>query len=130
AEATGQPQPVTNTYGKYQNRFAIIKETSLASGTALTSKSPLAAIDGQPGYYYIQDIQDATVRHEINKSKLLLHGQLGNNVTDYSPDFDDNFTDWSTEGFIQHALNVGEEINYTSVATYDVDNFDDVGAHY
>lgn len=130
AEATGQPGPVTNVYGKYANRFAIAKETALTSGTAMTSKSPLAQIDGMPGYWYVKDVQDATVRHEMNKNKLLIHGQIGTNVTQYSPDFDENFTDRNTEGFIQHALAVGEEINYPTLAAYDIENFNDIAAHY
>lgn len=130
AEATGQPAPVTNLFGKYENKFAIVKETALTSGTAMTSHSPLKSIDGQPGYWYLKDIGDATVRHEINKSKIVLHGQLGDNVTEYSPDFDDNFTDEATEGFIQHALSAGTELNFPSLAAYDMDNFDDVAAHY
>lgn len=130
AEATGQPGPVTNLYSKYMNRFAIAKETALTSGTAMTSQSPLAAIDGQPRHWYLKDIGDATVRHEINKSKLILHGQLGNNVTQYSPDFDDNFTDQSTEGFIEHALTAGEVMEYANLEGYDLDEFDEVAAFY
>lgn len=130
AEATGQPEPVTNTYGKYQNLFAIVKETALASGTSMTSKSPLAAIQGQAGYWYLKDIQDATVRHEINKSKTLLHDQLGLNATQHSEDFDEDFPVRHTEGFIQHAMTAGEQLYYPSLPAYDVDNFDDIAAHY
>lgn len=130
AEATGQPQPVTNLYGKYRNTFATVKETSLASGTAITSKSPLASIDGMPGYWYLKDIQDATVRHQINKSKTLLHDQLGSNVTQFSPDFDENFTVSHTEGFIEHALTTGEQVFYSSLPAFDIDDFDDVAAYY
>lgn len=130
AEATGQPEPVTNTYGKYRNTFATVKETALASGTAMTSKSPLAQIDGMPGYWYLKDIQDATVRHEVNKSKTILHDQVGGNITQYSPDFDEDFVVGHTEGFIAHALSAGEQIGYASLPAFDVSDFDDVTAYY
>lgn len=130
AEATGQPGPVTNTYGKYRNTFAIVKETALASGTSMTSKSPLSQIDGMPGYWYLKDIEDATVRHEINKSKVLLHDQIGGNITQYSPDFDEDFVVGHTEGFIAHALSAGEQIGYASLPAFDVTDFDDVTAYY
>lgn len=130
AEATGQPDPVTNTYGKYRNTFATVKETALVSGTGMTSKSPLAAIDGMPGYWYTKDRADTGVRHEINKSKTLLHDQLGSNVTQYSPDFDDNFPVNHTEGFIAAALGMGEQVGYSSLPAFDIDNFDDVAAYY
>lgn len=130
AEATGQPEPVTNTYGKYRNTFATVKETALASGTAMTSKSPLASIAGMPNYWYTKDIQDATVRHEINKSKTVLHDQVGGNITQYSPDFDENFVVGHTEGFIAHALSAGEQIGYSSLPAFDVTDFDDITAYY
>lgn len=131
AEATGQPESLENTYGKYQNRFTIVKETSLTSGTAMTTTSPLKGINGQPGYWYLKDIEAADARHEKNKSKILLFDQLGNgNVQDYSPDFDDNFPDSGTEGFLQAATTMGQSFTYPDIDSYDMDEFDDVAAYY
>lgn len=130
AEATGQPKSVTNVYGKYQNSFAIVKEEALTSGTAKTTKSPLKMIQGQENYWYIKDVQEATVRHEINKSKILLHDQLGDNITEYSVEFDDNFPDNGTEGFIQYATTAGIVNEYADLDSYDLDEFDEVAAYY
>lgn len=130
AEATGQPKSVENTYGKYQNRFAIVKEEALTSGTAKTTKSPLRQITGQPMYWYVKDVEEATVRHEINKSKILLHDSLGDNIQQYSVDFDDNFPDRGTEGFIQYATTAGQVNEYTDLNSYDLDEFDEVAAYY
>lgn len=130
AEGAGQPKSVENTYGKYQNRFAIVKEEALTSGTAKTTKSPLKMITGQPQYWYVKDVEEATVRHEINKSKILLHDSLGDNVQEYVVDFDDNFPDRGTEGFIQYATTAGQVNTYTDLDSYDLDEFDDVAAYY
>lgn len=131
AEATGQPKAVENLYGKYQNRFTIVKETALTSGTAMTTTSPLKAINGQPNYWYIKDIEEATVRHEMQKSKILLIDQLGDgNVQEYSPDFDDNFPDRGTEGFIQAATTAGKVLEYDNLDAYNIDEFDEVAAYY
>lgn len=130
AEATAQPKALENTYGKYQNRFAIVKEQALASGTAKTTKSPLKAINGQPNYWYVKDVEEATVRHEINKSKVLLHDTLGDNIQQYSVDFDDNFPDRGTEGFIQYATTAGQINEYDDLASYDLEEFNEVAAYY
>jgi len=130
AEGAGQPKSVENTYAKYQNRFAIVKEEALTSGTAKTTKSPLRAISGQQNYWYIKDVEEATVRHEINKSKILLHDELGNNIQEYVPDFDDNFPDRGTEGFIKYATTTGQINEFTDLDSYDLDEFDEVAAYY
>lgn len=130
AEATGQPKSVENTYGKYQNRFAIVKEEALTSGTAKTTKSPLKMISGQPNYWYVKDVEEATVRHEVNKSKILVFDSLGDNIQQYSPDFDDNFPDRGTEGFIPYVTTAGVVNEYTDLDSYDIEEFNEVAAYY
>lgn len=130
AEATGQPKSVENTYGKYENRFAIVKEQALTSGTAKTTRSPLRSIEGQPTYWYVKDVEEATVRHELNKSRILLFDSLGDNIQVYSQDFDENLPDMGTEGFIQYATTAGQVNEYTDLDSYDMDEFDEVAAFY
>lgn len=135
AEATGQVKSLTNLYFKYQNRFAIVDETALASGTALTTRSPLNSpvvqIPGAPRYWYIKDIQDAEIRHEVNKSLAIVHGQLGNsNITQYSPDFEQNMPVRDTEGLIQYALTAGYDKQFASLDVYSEDDMYEIMAYY
>lgn len=124
AEATGQPKGLMKDFGRYSNKFAIMKETHLTSGTNMTTNQ--SAVYGVPGlskWAYVDGIDEATIRHERNKSSILVHGQLSDNFYDYSQDFDQDVLDHSTEGFIQSVETQGTVQTYDSAAGYDMADF-------
>lgn len=131
AEAAGQPTGLVKDFGIYTNRYLIAKETDLTSGTNMTTD--VAAIYGVPGlskYAYIDGIDEASIRHERNKSSLLVHAQISDNWTDYSPDFDAQIDDHNSEGFIQSAELQGHTQTWDVAAGYDMDDFKRAVAKY
>lgn len=124
AEATGQPKGLVQDYGMYTNRFAIMKETDLTSGTNMTTNQ--AAIYQVPGlskWAYVDGIERASFRHELNKSSVIVHGQLADNIFDFSPDFESDVLDHSTEGLIASIESQGVTQTYDEAAGYDIADF-------
>lgn len=121
AEATGQPKGLVKDWGIYTNRFGIFKETDLTSGTNMTTDQ--TAIYGVPGlskWAYVDGIDEASIRHELNKSKAVIFERIADNVFDYSPDFDTDVLDHSTEGLIASIEAQGVSQTYDESAGYDV----------
>ena len=124
AEATGQPKGLIRDWGQYSNRFAIMKESHLTSGTNMTTdQTGLYGVPGLSKYAYIEGIDEATIRHERNKSSIIVHGQLSDNFFDFSPDFDQDVLDHSTEGLIQSIETQGTVQTYDTAAGYDLADF-------
>lgn len=124
AEATGQPTGLVRDYGLYTNRFAIVKETDLTSGTNMTTdQAALYEVPGLKKWAYIEGIEWAEMRHERNKSMTIVHDQLSDNVFDFSPDFDQNVLDHGTEGMIQSIETQGVVQTYDTAAGYDLSDF-------
>lgn len=124
AEATGQPKGLVQDWGMYTNRFAIMKETHLTSGTNMTTNQMgLYQVPGLSKWAYVEGIERASFRHELNKSSIVVHGQLGDNVFDYSPDFESDVLDHSTEGLIQSIETQGTIQTYDMAAGYDLADF-------
>lgn len=107
AEATGQPKGLIPNYYKYINHFAIVAETDLVSGTAMTIKAPFAPVKGKPGYFYVKGLDDAEIRHERQKGLRAVWGRTTDNSSDYSPDFEKDFKFRATEGLNQFATTYG-----------------------
>lgn len=107
AEATGQVKGLTSRFYKYTNTFAIVDETDLVSGTAMTIKSPFAPIPGKPNYFYIKGFADAEVRHERAKGLRAVHGRKMDNAVDFSEKFGKNFAFKGTEGLLEFATTYG-----------------------
>lgn len=124
AEATGQPKGLVKDHGLYTNRFAIMKETDLTSGTNMTTnQAGLFEVPGLSKWAYVDGIDEASIRHERNKSSIVIHGQLSDNIFDYSPDFDTDVLDHSTEGLIQSIETQGTIQTYDTAAGYDMADF-------
>lgn len=123
AEATGQPKGLRPDYGMYSNRFAIFKETDLTSGTNMTtSQTQLFSVPGLSQWAYVDGIESAEFRHELNKSKAIIFEEIGDNVFDYSPDFDEDVLDHSTEGLISSIETQGTTQTWDVSAGYDLDD--------
>lgn len=129
-EATGQPGPLTPRNFKYQNTFAIIKESDLVSGTAMTTAVAFTPVDGKPNYLYLEGLEDAEVRFERNKSYTMIHGQKANNLEDFSAPFDTDVNIPGTEGLIEFALTGGFDDEFTSLGAYTIDDFYALAGHY
>lgn len=124
AEATGQPKGLVRDWGRYSNRFAIMKETHLTSGTNMTTnQAGLYEVPGLSKWAYVEGIEEAEIRHERNKSSIVVHGQLADNIYDFSPDFDQDVLDHSTEGIIQSIETQGVIQTYDEAAGYDLADF-------
>src|SRR5690606_24664849 len=96
-------------------------ETDLTSGTNMTtSQTMLYNVPGLSKWAYIEGIERAEIRHELNKSKAVIFSVLGDNVFDYSPDFDTDVLDHSTEGLISSIETQGVSQTYDEAAGYDV----------
>lgn len=130
AEATGQPTGLVDDYGMYTNRFAIYKETDLTSGTNMTTKLDWYNVPGLKGYAYQNGIDKALVRHDAGVSKGLMFDTIGNNILDFSPDFDTTVMDYGTEGFIAGVEAQGKIQTYDKAAGYDLADFKRAEAWY
>ena len=107
AEATGQVKGLIPNYYKYTNTFAIVDETDLVSGTAMTIKAPFAPVPGKPGYFYVKGLADAETRHERAKGLRAFWGHNFDNASDFSSKFGKDFKFRGTEGLYQFATTYG-----------------------
>lgn len=115
AEATGQVKGLTPRYYKYTNTFAIVDETDLVSGTAMTIKSPFAPVPGKPSYFYVKGLEDAEIRHERQKGKRCVWGNTFDNASQYSDPFGKTFKIPGTEGLIQFATSYGFDDRFANI---------------
>lgn len=129
AEATGQPNPLTERYFKYVNSFAILKETKVFSGTYLTTASPFAPVKGKPGFFYVKGIQQVTVDHEKQKSQACLFGTPFGNLSETSQ-LGPNTLVNGTDGLVYFATTYGFDDGYGTLADYDVDDFYAMSTYY
>lgn len=130
AEATGQPTGLMSDYGMYTNRFGIYKETDLTSGTNMTTKQDFFNVPGLSGYAYQNGTKEAELRHDLNISKALMFDTIGDNIEDFSPDFDTNVVDYGTEGFLAGVESQGKIQTYATAAGYDFADFKRAEAWY
>lgn len=131
AEGTGQPKGLVTDYGRYTNRFAIMKETDITTGTNMTTKQPWAPIKDLQGYAYLKGIERTEIRHNENKSMMMVHGQLGDdNVLQSVPDFDTEAPSNDTEGLLQAYFTSGKGMSYDKATGYDLADLQRVTAWY
>lgn len=131
AEAGTQPKGIIGDYDSYWNRFAIVKETNLASGTNLTTRTQgiWRAVKGVGNTYVANGLEQAEFRHTKNKSRILVHAELSDNWSTYSQDFDENVPERNTEGFLQ-AASYGKQGTYDEAAGYDLEDFKRMVSYY
>lgn len=129
AEATGQPQPLTERYYKYTNNFSILKETKVFSGTYLTTASPFAPVENKPGFFYVKGIQQVTVDHEKQKSQTVLFGAPFGNLTQASA-LGQNTVINGTDGLTYFAASFGQQDGFGTLADYDSDDFYAMTTYY
>lgn len=129
-EATGQPSPLSPRNFKYQNTFAIVKETDLVSGTGMTTGVAFKPVDGKPNYFWLQGLEDAEVRHERNKSYTCIHGQKSDNLEDYSQPFDTDVSIPGTEGFLEFVTTWGYEDTYSNLNSVTIDDFYELAQYF
>lgn len=122
AEATGQVKGLTSHFYRYTNTFAIVDETDLTSGTAMTIKSPFAPIPNMPNYFYIQGFADAEVRHERSKGLRAVHGNTFDNATQFSQEFNKTFPIKGTEGLLQFATSYGMDDRFTTLSEIELED--------
>lgn len=122
AEATGQPDPLTERYYKYENTFAIMKETKVFSGTYLTTASPFAPVAGKPGFFYVKGIQQVTVDHEKQKSQAVVFATPFGNLTELSA-LGHVAPVNGTDGLVYFAETYGITDGFGTLAQYDLDDF-------
>lgn len=121
AEGTGQPKGLITDWGQYTNRFAIMKEADITTGTNMTTKQPWAPYRDLQGYAYLKGIERAEIRHNENKSMMMVHGELGDgNVTQLVPDFDTDAPANDTEGLLEAFFTSGTEQTYDKDNGYDL----------
>lgn len=130
AEATGQVKGLTPRYYKYTNTFAIVDETDLVSGTAMTIKSPFAPVPGKPSYFYLKGFADAEVRHERAKGLRSVWGRTFDNASDFSEPFGKTFAMKGTEGLIQFATASGFEDNFDNLAGITIEDEFAISSYY
>lgn len=131
AEATNQPTGLISDLGRYVNMFAIVKETDLTSGTNMTTKNPFKRAVGLKNYGYLNGQEEAELRHELNLSMMLVHGQLGDgNITQYAKDFDAEVENRDTEGLIQAFLSSGRVQTWDKSQGYGLEQMYRVSAYY
>lgn len=131
AEGTGQPKGLITDYGQYTNRFAIMKETDITTGTNMTTKQPWAPIRDLQGYAYLKGIERTEIRFNENKSMMMVHGQLGDgNVLQSVPDFDTDAASDDTEGLLQAFFTSGKGMSYDKATGYDLADLQRVTAFY
>lgn len=129
AEATGQPQPLTERYYKYTNGFAILKETKVFSGTYLTTASPFQPVKNKPGFFFVKGIQQVTVNHEKQKSQAVLFAKPFGNITQAS-ELGQNTVVGGTDGLTYFASTYGMGDGYGTLADYDTDDFYAMTTYY
>lgn len=122
AEATGQVKGLTSRYYRYTNTFAIVDETDMTSGTAMTVKSPFAPIPGKPSYFYLKGFHDAETRHERSKGLRAVHGRTFDNASDFSQKFNKTFPFKGTEGLLQFATTYGMDDPFDNLGSITLDD--------
>lgn len=122
AEATGQPDPLTERYYKYTNGFAILKETKVFSGTYLTTASPFAPVPNKPGFFYVKGIQQVSVDHEKQKSQAIIFDTPHGNISEMTALGQTGFVG-GTEGLVYFASTYGLDDGYGTLSDYDMDDF-------
>lgn len=112
-EATGQPEPLTPRRYKYQNTFAILKETDITSGTHLTTTSRVS-FTNVPGsnLIYLEGLKDAELRMERQKGQIWMFGSQSNSWTDYSDPLKSEVPIPGTEGLLDFAMDNGYDFEY------------------
>lgn len=131
AEAGKQPNGLVGDFDRYRNKFAIIKETDLASGSNLTTRvrDIWQAVPGKPNTYVAIGLEEAEMRHNKNISRILVHAEMSDNWTTFSEPFDEDVLEHSTEGFLAAAA-YGKQMTYDEAAGYDIDDFQRVVSYY
>lgn len=130
AEATGQPKGLIPNYYKYTNTFAIVADTDLVSGTAMTIKSPFAPVPGKPNYFYVKSMADMEIRHERQKGLRSVWGRTTDNSSDYSTPFEKEFKFRGTEGLNQFATTYGFQDPFANINAYTIEDLFAITNYY
>jgi len=127
-EATGQPEPLTPRRYKYQNTFAILKETDVTSGTHLTTTAPFQTVPGTR-LIYMEGLKDAEMRMEQQKGHLWMFGSKADDWTDYSDPLKSDVPIPGTEGLLDFALENGFDFEYDP-NDFTIDDFYALASYY
>lgn len=111
-EGTGQPEPLRPIRYKYQNTFAIIKETDITSGTHLTTTAPFQTVPGT-NLIWKEGFRDAEMRMEQMKGHTWMFGQQAVGWTDYSDPLKSEVPIPGTQGLLDYALENGLDFEYS-----------------
>lgn len=120
-EYTGQPTPLQPLKYKYQNTFAITKETDMVSGSHLTTRVGFNVVPGS-GKLYLEGMEDMEDRHKYQKGQIWMFGSVATNWTDFSSEMDETVPIPGTEGLWDAVATSGYNLGYdlTDFGTADV----------
>lgn len=127
-EFTGQPAPLQPLRYKYQNTFAITKETDLISGSNLTTKVAFNVVPGS-NLLYMEGIDDMEDRHRLQKGKIWMFGSTSDNWSEYSTVLDENVPILGTEGLYDAVTTSGYNHNFDE-ATYGINDVRALSNYY
>lgn len=122
-EGTGQPEPLRPIRYKYQNTFAIIKETDITSGTHLTTAAPFQTVPGT-NLIWKEGLRDAEMRMEQMKGHTWMFGQQATGWTDYSDPLKSEVPIPGTQGLLDYALENGLDFEYSASDFDDADLYE------
>lgn len=123
-EATGIPRGLTPRVIKYSNDFQIIKEAVAASGSEMTNNAYFQPVPGVEGSIYLRAKWQTMGRFEDAKSRALIFGVPGDNLTMYSDPMRHDVDIRNTEGLLYFARTNGYNDTYDP-NNYTVEDFDD-----
>lgn len=127
-EGTGQPEPLRPIRYKYQNTFAIIKETDITSGTHLTTAAPFQVVPGT-NLIWKEGFRDAEMRMEQMKGHTWMFGQKATGWTDYSDPLKSEVPIPGTQGLLDYALENGLDFEY-SASDFDEADLYEIANYY
>lgn len=127
-EGTGQPEPLRPIRYKYENTFAIIKETDITSGTHLTTTAPFQTVPGT-NLIWKEGFRDAEMRMEQMKGHTWMFGQKAVGWTDYSDPLKSEVPIPGTQGLLSYALENGLDFEY-SAADFDEADLYELSNYY
>lgn len=125
SEGSNQIAPLFKHWGRYQNRFWISPETSIVSGSNLTSRGMFEILPD--GRIYSQAIEDMDIRSAAAKSDVWLFGkQVESTISQYSEPLSENMYLHGTQGLLDYTKMIGEEIEYDPVVGWALEDFYDI----
>jgi hypothetical protein len=110
AEGTAQPDSLRLLQYKYQNTFAICKETNLVTGTNMTTEVRFQPVPGS-NLLYLEGVKDEEMRHEMQKGNIFMFGSQATNWTGTST-YTGTAPIQGTEGLVDFARKWGYDFAY------------------